>query len=416
MKSLPLVVLWVGLAWPVQSSLSEERFSPGKEVDFAFEGVAKPLVVYLPDNYDPAKAWPVVFHYHGTGANPSVAIPRAYTGGKDFVLVGMEYITFGKRLNGMDYLDAEILFLREVRKKLADKVNIIPRRSYVGGFSKGGWFASEFAERYSKDFSGAYILGAGKKKPDKRRTRSITRGMPVYIGAGMQDINYFHSVVAISHFSKLGASVTYDEYLGMRHGVPLGNKYRPSEHFSQWWAIEAGRADPAPVREAAALWSEQGLTYSRGIGSLPDRFLFLEKLKSAPFYNLLKEPQRKEIDKELAEVSRLPQLSKELAAQRDYRLVLKRELGGIGMEHLIGIARAYGRVHSTYKQEHFGKRAGMELLRVTNMVNASHRWKWPSEEEKQAVLAKLKEEPLPEVERDPLEDEFERLHRVLDRE
>ena len=57
----------------------------------------------------------------------------------------------------------------------------------------------------------------------------------------------------------------------------------------------------------------------------------------------------------------------------------------------------------------------MELLRVTDMVHAAHRWNWPSEEKKQAVMAKLKEEPPPEVDREPLEDEFERLHRMLDR-
>ena len=415
MKSLAVVILLGGLTWPLESSRAEEKFLPGKEVGFAFEQVIKPLVVYLPLNYDAAKAWPVVFHYHGTGANPSVSIPRAYTGGKDFVLVGMEYATLGKKQTGMDYLDTEILFLREVRKTLAEKVHIIPRRSYVGGFSKGGWFASEFAERYAKDFAGVYILGAGKKKPDKRRTRTITRGMPVYIGTGMQDINYFYSIVAISHFSKLGARVTYDEYLGMRHGIPKGIKFRKSEHFSQWWAIEAGRPEPPLVREAAVLWSEKGLAHARGISTLSDKFLFLQKLRSAPFYSLLEETRREGIDNELAAMLKLPQLRMEVVAQRNYRAVLKRELGGSGMEHLLGIAHEYGKVNATYKDQHFGKRAGMELLRVTDMVHASHRWDWPSEEEKQAVMAKLKEEPPPEVERDPLEDEFERLHRMLDR-
>ncbi|MCP4846356.1 MAG: hypothetical protein GY899_00215, partial [Verrucomicrobiaceae bacterium] len=361
MRTLKVVVLLGVLTWPFGSSLAEEDFLPGKEVFFAFEQVIKPLIVYLPLNYDDKKAWPVVFHYHGTGANPNVSIPRAYTDGKDFVLVGMEYATSGKPSTGADYLDTEILFLREVRKELAKKVHIIPRRSYVGGFSKGGWFASEFAERYSKDFTGVYILGAGKRKPDKRRTRTMTKGMPLYIGAGQQDINYFYSIVAISHFSQLGARVTYDEYLGMRHGIPMGRKFRKSEHFSQWWAIEAGRPEPAPVREAAAQWIEEGIAHARGISALADKWLFLQKLRRAPFYMLLEVEQRKRIDNELSAVLKLSPLSMEVAAQRDYRAVLKRELVGNGMEHLLGIAHAYGKVHSTYKDQHFGKRAGMEL-------------------------------------------------------
>jgi predicted esterase len=415
MKILSVVILLGGLIWPVESSRAEEEFFPGKEADFLFKQVLKPLVVYLPVNYDATKAWPVVFHYHGTGADPNVAIPRAYTGGKDFVLVGMEYATLRKKPTGEDYLATEILFLRAVRKALAEKVNIIPRRSYVGGFSKGGWFASEFAERYSKDFSGVYILGAGKKKPDKRRTRAITMGMPLFIGTGQQDINYFYSIVAISHFSQLGGRVTYDEYLGMRHGIPMGIKFRKSEHFSQWWAIEAGRPEPSLVREAAVRWSEKGLAHALGISAEMDKLLFLQKLRSAPFYALLEGSQREGIDNALAAMLKLPQLRKELAAQRDYRVVLKRELGGNGMEHLLEIAHEYGKVNATYKDQHFGKRAGMELLRVTDMVHAAHRWNWPSEEKKQAVMAKLKEEPPPEVDREPLEDEFERLHRMLDR-
>ncbi len=410
-----MVILLGGLTWSFESSRAEEEFLPGKEVSFAFEQVTKPLIVYLPLNYDVKKAWPVVFHYHGTGANPNVSIPRAYTGGKDFVLVGMEYVTLGKLSTGADYLDTEILFLRQVRKALAKKVHIIPRRSYVGGFSKGGWFASEFAERYSQDFTGVYILGAGKRKPDKRRTRAMAKGMPLYIGAGHQDINYFYSIVAISHFSQLGARVTYDEYLGMRHGIPMGGKFRKSGHFSQWWSIEAGRPDPAPVREAAVLWSEEGLAHARGISALADKWLFLQKLRGAPFYVILGEAHRKGIDKALAEMLKLPQLRMELEAQRDYRIVLKRELGAKGMEDLLEVAHDYGKINSTYKDQHFGKRAGMELLRVTGMLHASHRWKWPSAEAKQAVLVKLKEEPPPEVDRDPLEDEFERLHRMLDR-
>ena len=174
-------VLYGGGGYP----LSAVEFVPGQEVALSFKRVVKPLIVYLPENYDAAKRWPVVFHYHGTGGNPRVAIPRAYTNGKDFILVGMEYATLRSRVAEEDYLDVEI------------------------------------SHRYSG-------------------------------------------------------------------------------------------------------------------------------------------------------------------------------------------------VNADYEDEHFGRRAGMEILRLRNMIYASSLWRWPSEEAKQKVMAKLKADPPPTIDRDPLVKEFQRLHRMLD--
>jgi predicted esterase len=414
MKVSGRVVVFCCFIWLGGCPLSAVELMPGQEVALPFERAVKPLIVYLPENYDAAKRWPVVFHYHGTGGNPGVAIPRAYTNGKDFILVGMEYATLRSRLAEGDYLDVEIDFLRDVRTSLAEKLSIDLRRCYVGGFSKGGWFGSEFAETYSGEFSGFYILGAGKRKPDKRPVRMFAGKVPVYIGVGQQDINYFYGIKAIAHFRMLGARVTYDEYLAMGHDIPMGRKYGKSEYFSQWWAIEAGRREPSAVKSAAARWSGKKLLHANDIPGLMDRFLFLQKLRAAPFYGLLDKSRRDEISDALAAVKILPGLRRELQAQRAYHLVLKDELKGDGMEHLLEISHRYAGVNTNYEDEHFGRRAGMEILRLNNMIYASSLWRWPSEEAKQKVMAKLKADPPPTIDRDPLLKEFQRLHRMLD--
>ncbi len=389
-----------------------KAFEPGKEAEWAWPELAHPLHVYLPSNYSEDRLWPVVFHYHGTGGRPTTDIPKAYTGGRDFVIVGMEYrVTTGLPKGVRDYLDAEIALLREVRTKLAGKIRIDPKRTYVGGFSQGGWFASEFAEKFMADFAGAYILGAGKRKPDKRRTVPIGK-KPIYIGVGQLDPNYFYGVDAIKHFRDLGATVTFDEFLAMDHHMPMGRSLTAA--FVQWWKLEGAKGDGSSPRPEADAWIEARIALAGGLESPMDRFLMLEHARKTPFAGLCSKEADERLNTAFDTAAAVPDLRGEMAARKRYlAIVMAETTGPIGMEALRKNVLDYDALYRSASETWYGKRAAQEVARIRRQILDFGSWKWPDEAARQKVAADLEANPPPELATEDPTPEFKRVRDLL---
>ena len=128
-----------------------------------------PLSCACPTSYTADRDWPVIFHFHGTGGDPTIDIPRLYTGGQDFILVGMEYATRDLPAPPPDYLEREWTGLLAVRDALATRVRLDLARMYVGGFSPGGWFASEFMEVHGRDWPAPH---PGRRQTSAKQARA----------------------------------------------------------------------------------------------------------------------------------------------------------------------------------------------------------------------------------------------------
>ena len=394
----PLVLL-------LASATIARAFSPGTESDFAHELYPDPAVVYVPKNYTPDRKFPVVFNYPGTNGSPNTRIPKAYTLGRDFVIVGLQYATKGKSKLTRDYLEIEIAALRAIRTELAGKLSIDPARSYVGGFSKGGWFASEFAEATMKDFAGAYILGAGKNH--RRVRRAVQFGptrKPVYVGIGHQDPNYIYAARAVPHFRKLGATVTFDDYLNRGHDLPMGSAERDlSPAFRHWWQIEAARvARPEiPITTQATDWASRMVAFSTTLESPLHRYLHLRRTLRDPFVAILPKDASNALRSALKEVGTDPALSKELSLEKKYRQLVDKESSTESWDHYLSSARAYHGLYRTAPDTHAGKMAGLEYARLATLLGMSNRWTFATTSERDRAIADLKANPLPEI---PLED------------
>jgi len=238
------------------TSLAQSPLEPGQTSEFPWDGLSNSPLIHLPENYDRTQVWPVIFHYPGTGGSPTVDIPLAYTGGRDFIIIGMPYITQGQTRPEKDYLLLELDFLKDIRKRLVTQFQADLKRSYVGGFSKGGWFASEYAESFMREFAGAYMIGAGWNDRPKRPTQVITDKKPVYIGVGQFDDNHSLSIAAIRRFKELGATVVFDEFLTFGHSIPMG-KSGLSSYLSQWFQIEANRPTIVNLKAPVQEWAEE---------------------------------------------------------------------------------------------------------------------------------------------------------------
>lgn len=389
---------------------------PGKEVLASFPMMENPAIIRLPDDYSADRNWPVVFHFHGTGGRPTLSIPLAYTDGKSFVLVGMEYATKNLPPNTPDYLEREWANLTAVRKELAAAARIDTARVYVGGFSQGGWFASEFMEVHGHELAGAYILGAGKRPKNKRPVKPFGGSRPVYLGAGQLDLNYPFTVGGIKHFANLGGQVTFEDYLGLPHQMPMGGSGGPlAPGMWQWFRVESLRGQPASLRNEAEAWLNEQLA-TRDEQPL-ETWLRLSRAARLPFFRVLPSTATAALQERLTLLEKDIVMKDELAARAAYLPLIDRELRGSPDPGLWQFVRDLGFRHAALWQQHpeayHGKCSALQLARLDDMCRRINLWRFPNEAAKQQALAEAAAKPFPSVPLDELKREFADLWQML---
>jgi pimeloyl-ACP methyl ester carboxylesterase len=413
-----ILILVAGLVVAIARADLPE-FARGQEVSVPWDGLKNPLVVRLPDDYAIERRWPIVFHFHGTGGNPTIDVPLRYTGGNGFILVGMEYITRDLPAATPDYLEREWAHLLAVRETLGEKIRLDPARTIVGGFSQGGWFASEFAEVHGAELGGAYVLGAGKRPRDKRAPKPFGLKRPIYLGAGQLDPNYIYSVQGIRHFSSLGGVVTFEDYLGFGHQMPMGRKDEPlAPGLRQWFLIESLRPDLDRIRSAAAAWQKNLFERTEAEADPRARWLLLSRAKRSPLFAWLAPGDQQPIALgiETFEKSSPP----EVAARSHYFSLVDRELRGPADGNLWSFfrdqARRYHACWQAAPDTYHGRRAAMEFSRLRSDLGQLDRWRFPNDEAREKALAEATKGPLPDTSIDELTREFRDLRLKLDHE
>ena len=171
--------------------------------------------LYLPADFSEDRKWPVIFCFHGLDQKPGTWPFRQLTGGRGYIMVGMEYLQRG--LHGIRRAE-EAVNLQRVVALVKQWLPVDERALFVGGFSKGGWHTSNMAERTSSLWRGAVILGAGRSStPDALGLR----GKPVFIGIGEHDMERAAAAAAADFYGKLGARVTFATFKGKGHTVDI---------------------------------------------------------------------------------------------------------------------------------------------------------------------------------------------------
>ncbi len=392
---------------------------PGREVRVPWDGLKNDLIVRLPDDWTADRTWPVVFHFHGSGGAPTVDIPLRYTEGKAFVLVGMEYATRDMPAATADYLEREWALLAAVRDALVPVAKISPQRVYVGGFSQGGWFASEFLEVRGAELAGGYVLGAGKRPRNKREPKRLSAGQPVFLGIGQIDPNHIYSVQGIRHFGGLGGTVTYDEWLGQDHRMPMGGGGQPlSAAFRQWFRTEEFRGREAGLLSEATAWAAREKEATSAEKDPLRQWLRLTRAKGAPFFRALQPAQRQAFDAAAAQMERHPALREELALRRQYLDLVDREMRGPATGNLwpftVEQARKYHALWQSAPTTHHGKRAAVDFSRLRSQLAQPQMWRFPTEGDRDRSVAQLEADPLPAPPEPGLLAEFRELWAALE--
>lgn len=203
----------------------------GKDIKIADPAVGEGYwTLFVPQDYDPTRKWPVIFNFHFKGGHPNGGPFDALTGHKGYIIVGLGYLDGGFK-NNPD-VQKTLAILKHVHTAVAKKLNVDDRLLFIGGVSQGGFRGSVYFESSPDAWAGVILLDAGREPGFSIMPNSNPNyaGKPIYIGDGEND----QAVIAkaqqsVEFYKKHGADVTFEVYKNMGHAVD-----KNSQTLKQW--------------------------------------------------------------------------------------------------------------------------------------------------------------------------------------
>lgn len=219
------------------------KFEVGKETTVEQPGLADGhFILYVPKEYTPDRAWPLVFCYHGINQSAKVWPFKELTDGKGFIVVGMSYV-----VKDGGSLEQEWDALLRVGSLVAGTLKVNPRMVFIGGFSRGGVWTYNLSSKNPAMFAGVIALGMsggpGSSPP------AAWQGKPVLIAHGEKDEYCQNIQPTLDAYARVGAQVTHEVFKGQGHTVDTKN-----EVCKKWLQdngpLKAVRADLEAARAA----------------------------------------------------------------------------------------------------------------------------------------------------------------------
>lgn len=252
----------------------------GAESSVTVQQTGAQIKVFLPANYKPDSKWPVVFFFPGTGGSASTALIRRYTDERDFIVVGLPYVTPNSEQPLPDFVSRELQNFRAARQWLAAHASTDETRVYLGGISKGGWTTTQVGEAELPRLAGLIILIAGRGHPFSVAPGGTAyRGKPIYLGDGETDNNMRPARQATMFYQTRGAAVTFEEYPGIGHALPQ------EAPRLRTWLLTQGRYH----NRDAAVQAELGLWFTNAVTAVKAATDVSEKLRLA--LDLVRDPR-----------------------------------------------------------------------------------------------------------------------------
>ncbi|MBE3071261.1 MAG: hypothetical protein IMZ66_13585 [Planctomycetes bacterium] len=181
-------------------------------------------LVYVPGDWTPDRKWPLVVCYHGINGDATTWPFRQVLGGKDVIVIGMEYYKRGSE--GFGAVGEDVANVKRILPPLVKKLSVDTGQLFIGGFSKGGFMTSSIAGRTLSLWAGILITGAGRGGGGggEGGGGSGYKGKPIYIGVGENDEARKSAESAVTSYRGLGAQVTFELYKGLGHSVDANSK------------------------------------------------------------------------------------------------------------------------------------------------------------------------------------------------
>lgn len=347
----------------------EITFAPGKTTALPWPPVSADVQVYVPEDYDETKDWPIVFNYHGLNGQPTTAPVQSLMQGKGCIIVGMEYLERGlKRRTAEEnetYQRNELRQFEQLKASLQDRLMIDRKRIFISGTSKGGWQVSSLLERGIPGIAGAIILIAGRF-PSHALPEPRLEDLPVYIGAGETDPNNPYTRMADQYFGHCGAKVTYEEYAGLGHAVD------PEAPALRGWLDLHLNPDRDGARARAREWLKEQKQRFDTESDAGKQYTVLAAIAANPWLHLCGSASREAVRRQLDTIRQSSPVREEYEAELMYEKALWQEQAATSLRKLERSLEIYRKVIEKYPDTRYGTLAVRDADRVQGFVDEAH--------------------------------------------
>jgi dienelactone hydrolase len=228
---------------PAESDKPALAFEIGKEVTIEQSGLTDGhFILYVPKDYTPVRAWPLIFCYHGINQSAKVWPFKELTDGKGFIVVGMSYVT-----DDGGTPEQEWASLVHIGQLVSSTLKVNPKMIFIGGFSRGGGWTYTLSAKNPSIFAGVIALGMsggpGTSMP------AAWMGKPVLIAHGEKDEYCQKIQTTLDAFAGVGAQVTHEVFPGQGHAVDTNNAVC-KKWLQENGPLRAIRGDLAAARAA----------------------------------------------------------------------------------------------------------------------------------------------------------------------
>jgi predicted esterase len=204
----------------------------------------RPYLIWVPTDYTPDRAWPVIIYMHGTGGSPTFGPLREMFGGKTFIIVGHEYVF---RSQAEENHKTETDNLNRVVATVARNLHVDPKQFFLGGFSQGGWWTTMLAEYTMDTWAGLFPMGSGEHASNLGGAANV-RGKPIFIAAGENDAQFLPlAKKSAEYYAGRGAEVTTEWFAGLGHSDNVSKNVKLKN-----WFLEHGPLKNVKTNLAAA--------------------------------------------------------------------------------------------------------------------------------------------------------------------
>lgn len=261
-------------AQPPLTASQQRILMCGYELDAA--NARMPFTLFVPEGYDPAKAWPLIVDLHGAGVTPLQQM--LFDGTTDFaqrdgyiVLAPMGYSTFGgwgpargtptpvetADINPATNAKWTTNELSEhdaltVLGKVRETFNVDADRIYLMGHSMGGFGTFFLGAKHNTLWAGIAPIAGGGIGPNA--PAEAFRSVPVLVMHGAEDnvVRKESSRAAVRELQRVGAQHVYLEFPGLEHEFFIRRGRENMEKVFHFFNLVSRRANVSPIASPAA--------------------------------------------------------------------------------------------------------------------------------------------------------------------
>ena len=231
------IILTVAAAVPGGQSRQTDTGFLDRNV--VLDGVIHRFQVYVPAEYTPDKAWPILVDLHGNGAQGDDGLRQTAHFLADQIRLNRSRFpliaVFPQAARGTTWDSSAMqgMVIAEIDKTLTE-FHGDPRRLYLSGFSMGGAGAYQIAARWPERFA-ALVAIAGFVPTDHADLVKRIRHIPLRIfhGASDERVPVDGARQLAAELKQAGAPAEYLEYSDTRHG-PTAEKTYADASVIEW--------------------------------------------------------------------------------------------------------------------------------------------------------------------------------------